>query len=79
MCGDTEDVVVMTEVKALAVLLSVIDHGYSGYVIHHLPGLRVEKIIPAVAAPVPAHERERENKVYKTINKKVLKHFRTCC
>lgn len=59
MCGKAEDVIVMPEVKALAVLLSVIDHGYGGYVIHHLPGLRVEQIIPAVATPIPVHEKER--------------------
>lgn len=72
MCGETEDVIVMTEVKALTVLLSVIDHGYSSDVIHHLPSLRVEQIIPAVAPPITEYksknEREREIKVIKTVN-----------
>lgn len=60
MCGEAEDVVIMPEVKALAMLLSVIDHGYSSYVIHHLPGLRVEQIIPAVATSIPVHDEQGE-------------------
>lgn len=70
VCGEAEDVVVMSVVKALAVLLSVIDHGNSSDVIHHFSGLCVKQIIPTVATPIPVHkrEREREHKVNKTVN-----------
>ena len=49
-----EDVVVVAEVEALGVLLSAVDHGHGCYVVHHLPRLRVEQVVPAVVAPVPA-------------------------
>lgn len=53
-----QDIVIMTEVKALRVLLSVIHHSYSRHMIHHLSGLSVKQVIPAVAAPVPETQRE---------------------
>lgn len=53
MHSEAQDIVVMTEVKALRVLLSGIHHGHSRHMIHHLSGLSVEQIIPAVTAPVP--------------------------
>lgn len=55
----------MTKVKALTMLLSVIDHGYSSYVIHHLPSLRVEQIIPAVAPPVTVYKSKNEREKLK--------------
>lgn len=53
MHSEAQYIVVMTEVKALRVLLSVIHHHHSRHMIHHLSGLSVEQIIPAVTAPVP--------------------------
>lgn len=53
MHSEAQDVVVMTEVKALRVLLSVIHHSHCRHMIHHLTRLSVKQIIPAVTAPVP--------------------------
>lgn len=55
---EAQDIVIMTEVKALRVLLSVVHHGYCRHMIHHLSGLSVKQIIPAVAAPVPETQRD---------------------
>lgn len=52
MDGQAENVIVMPQVEPLRVLLPVVHHGNGGDVVHHLSGLCVEQIVPAVVAPV---------------------------
>lgn len=52
--AEAQDVVVVTEVEALAVQLSVVDHTYRRHVVQHLPALSVEQVVPAVVTTVPA-------------------------
>lgn len=54
MDAEAEDVVVVAEVEPLRVLLPVVHNGHGGDVINHLSCLRVEQVVPAVIAPVPA-------------------------
>lgn len=55
--GQTQDVIIMAQVKALRVLLSVINHSHSRYVVDDLSGLSVEQIAPAVGASVTEKHR----------------------
>lgn len=52
--GEAEDVVIVSEVKPLAVLQAVVDHAHGGHVVDHLPRLAVVQVVPAVKAAVPA-------------------------
>lgn len=58
MDSEAEDVVIVSQIKVLAVLQPVVDDGHSGYVEHHLPRLTVEQVVPAVEASVPAGQRD---------------------
>lgn len=62
--GETEDVVVVAEIKPLTVLQPVVDDGDGRHVVHHLPRLSVEQVVTTVEAPVPAANRKqtRHNK-----------------
>ena len=53
--AEAQDVVVMAEVEALTVQLSVVDHAHRRHVVQHLPALSVEEVVPAVVPTVPAH------------------------
>lgn len=53
MDGQAEDVVVVAQVEPLRVLQTVVDDGDSSHVVHHLPRLGVEQVVPAVKAPIP--------------------------
>lgn len=58
MHGEAEDVVVMAEVKPLAVLQAVVDDGDGGHVVDHLPRLTVEEVVTAVEAPIPKRQHD---------------------
>lgn len=48
-----DDVIVVSQVKPLAVLPGVINHAHAGHEVHHLFPRRVVQVIPALVAPVP--------------------------
>lgn len=57
---EAEDVIVVAEVKSLTVLQPVVDDGNSGHVVHHLPCLTVEQVVPTVKSPIPAGNRKQD-------------------
>lgn len=56
--GEAEDVVVVSEVKALTVLHPVVNDSDCGHMEHHLPRLGVEQVVATVKATVPAANRK---------------------
>ena len=56
--SQTEDVIIMTHVETLGILLSVVYNPNGSYMVDYLPGLGVEKITPAIIAPVTATKRK---------------------
>lgn len=52
--SQTEDVIVMAHIETLSILLSVIHHPNSSYMIDNFPGLGVEEVASAIIAPVAA-------------------------
>lgn len=48
-----DDVIVVAQVKPLAVLSGVVNHADPGHKVHHLLPSSVVQIIPALVAPVP--------------------------
>lgn len=61
MDGQTEDVIVVAQVEALCVLLSVIHHPHSSNMVHNLPGLSVKQVTPAVIASVTEMQSDRRH------------------
>lgn len=52
--AEAQDVIVVAQVEALAVQLTVVDHAHRCNVVQHLPALRVKQVVPAVVATVTA-------------------------
>lgn len=75
MDAEAEDVVVVAEVEALRVLLPVVDDGHGGDVINHLSCLRVEQVVPAVIAPVPAANTKHLEAAPQLLRKSVTNHL----
>lgn len=48
-----DDVIVVSQVKPLAVLSGVVNHADAGHEVHHLLAGGVVQVIPALVAPVP--------------------------
>lgn len=54
MDAEAQDVIVVAQVEALHMQLTVVDHAHRCYVVQHLPALRVKQVVPAVVATVTA-------------------------
>lgn len=59
--AEAQDVVVVAQVEALTVQLTVIDHTYRRHMKQHLATLSVEQVVPAVVATIPERHKQQHS------------------